>query len=746
MAGAGLRDYRRTPPVRQDPAKADPADGSRLEYLHRHWNSQNDALRKRDRGIEENIRMLAGQQHSVWNPWLQKWLDITEWMTDDEKRWRQRPVINRLLYWYMITHSRLVENLPIVTFLPSSADRFDALLAEVMDPVFKTIWRQAGMTDVNDLIHAWMVVAGRAYAASRIDPTKGELFPWVGEATLSLLDPSGAPTGIQRTVAPVPFDENGQPLAQLTDGGQAYEVTGEPHYEREGQIVVDVYSPLQVRGQWGPTPWHMKRWHAVRYFLTCEEVAELYKVDCKPDTFADKTDSSGELFRTLLGGGFYGAAEARFGGEFVDGRNTEGLVCVDALWQAPCAFPGMEETEQSPGGRLTIGSRDQILFDGPRPAWFPYTSPIRCYDFVRLPGRPSGTTPQEMLNPIQRTMNRGWAQILEHRNMVTNPKMIVDIASGLADTDITNKPAEILLVNARPGVKAFEYAAPPPISEDVWKTQAELTQEFKELGNMIGSEGSPPTRDASGDLVEELRFNVDRWIGATPKRTVEEYGRMVEDWIALVKVSWSREKVISYAGDDNITRTITVYPEMFKDGRVNVIPDIESMMPEGRGEREKKVLAAYQLGLFGLPGSPQAAQALGEMWRFPHLGRVGKVGGVDRVTAEQENGKLLMGAPAQEIPIMEWYDPMVHLMVHESFMKSPEFLQIHPDVQMQFYLHWQGHKQQLQFIQAQQLAQQLQAQRLEQQSQGVGSGSGAAAHAAGAPDEEKQDSPAASAA
>jgi hypothetical protein len=134
------------------------------------------------------------------------------------------------------------------------------------------------------------------------------------------------------------------------------------------------------------------------------------------------------------------------------------------------------------------------------------------------------------------------------------------------------------------------------------------------------------------------------------------------------------------------------------------------------------------------------------MWRFPHLGRVGKVGGVDRVTAEQENGKLLMGMPALQIPIMEWYDPMVHLMVHESFMKSPEFLQIPPDVQQQFYIHWQGHKQQLQFIQAQQLAQQLQAQRLEQQSQGVGSGSGAAAHAAGAPDEEKQDKPAADAA
>jgi hypothetical protein len=738
-AGQSLQAYAATPPLRTNPDQPDHLDGQRLPWAQKFYNSQNESLRKRDRGIEENIRMLAGQQYTVWNPWLQRWLDVTEWMTDDERRWRQRPVINRLLYWYMITHSRLVENLPIVGFLPSSADRFDAMLAEVMDPIFKTIWREAGMTDVNDLIHAWMVVAGRAYACSRVDPNKGDLKPWVGEATLSLVDQFGQPTGIQRTVSPVPFDKSGQPLARLVDGGTAYEVTGQPHAEHEGQILVDVYSPLQVRGQWGPQPWHQKRWHDAQYFLTVEEVEELYGVKVKPDTFADQFESSGEIFRVLLGGGYYGAAEARYGGEFGDGRNREGLVCVHSLWQAPCAFPGMEETEESPGGRLTIYTRDKILRDGPRPARFKYTSPIRCFDFVRLPGRPSGTTPQEMLNPLQRTMNRGVAQILEHRNMITNPKMLVDSASGLAETDITNKPAEILVVTKRPGVAAFEYASPPPLSEDVWKTQDYLMREFKELGNMVGAEGEAPTHDASGDLVEELRFNVDRWIGATPKRTVEEYGRMAEDWIAWIPTIWDQDKIISYAGEDQITRTITVLPEMFKQGRVNVIPDVESMMPEGRGEREKKAIAAYQMGMFGAPGSPPAIMALGEMWRFPHLGRTGRPGGVDRVTAEQENGKLLLGAPALSLPVFEWYDSMVHLMVHESFMKSPEFLKLPEPVQMQFVMHRQAHVQHLQFVQAQQMAQQLQAQELESRAKGTGEGKGASDAAAHGPPEPAAD-------
>src|SRR5574337_1439944 len=58
-------------------------------------------------------------------------------------------------------------------------------------------------------------------------------------------------------------------------------------------------------------------------------------------------------------------------------------------------------------------------------------------DFVRLPGRVHGSTPLEQMVPLQRAINRGWKQILEHRDLSTNPIFLVDGQSGLQHQTLT---------------------------------------------------------------------------------------------------------------------------------------------------------------------------------------------------------------------------------------------------------------------------------------------------------------------
>jgi hypothetical protein len=675
------------PAVREEPTAEDPHDGVRLKLLHSYWSSQDEALRRRDRQVEENVRMLAGQQWTVWSDVLGRFIDITRFMTDDEKRWRQRPVINRLLYWYILTHARLTENPPIVTFRPGP-DRVDAMLAEVMDTVFKSVWNETGMTEAVDRLMAWLIPGGEAYLLSRVDRTKGELREYVGPAMLSM---QGADGGmIERLAEAVPYDAGGAPLAELTPDGTGYSLTGQPHQEREGELVIDVLSPLECRGEWGPKPWHQKRWHEQVSFLTPEEVYETWGVWVEPDTFGDQDAAGyGELQRMLFGSGYYGAAGNKAGSEFSTAhKNQEGFVRVTTLWMAPSpVVPGMEETEESPGGRLLIGTKAKVLWDSVRPARFKYTSPIRCFRFVNLPGRPSGTTPQEALNPLQQTYNRGAAQILEHRNLVTNPKAIIDKQAGISEEQITNKPGEKLFVTMRSGVVPYSYVAPPALSSDVWRTQEWLKAEQQDLGAIEGSEGRAPTRNAPAELVRELRFNSDRFLGPTLRRAVEEMARMVEDWIAILPTIWDQEKVIAYAGEDSVVRTVTVLPMMFEQGKVNVVPDLESMLPEGRGERQQRAFAMYEAGLFGQPGDPEAVRHYLDIARFPHLNRAVKPGGIHRVTAEQENGRLVQGEQAQAIAVLEWYNHEIHLAVHEEFMSSPEYLKLNPAIQQQFVIH-----------------------------------------------------------
>jgi hypothetical protein len=676
-----------------EPGSDDGRDGERIAYVLDKWHSQDAALRLRDRQVEENIRMLAGQHWSVFDPVSGAFLDTTQWMTASERRWRQRPVFNRVLPWFILTHARMTENMPIITFLPGP-DRIDALLAETLDTIYKPLWRQVGMEAVHDLLMAWLIPGGQAHLQTRVDLTKGELKPWVATAEVpvihgdgsAILKPDGTPATV--TVPNVPHDRQGQPLMIVTPDGPV--TLGDPHATPEGALVVDVLSPLECRGQWGNKPWHEKRWHMLRSYLTPEQVYEQWGVDIQPDLVGGGAETAGELRRLLFGSGYFGSASAMLGSEQTDllATGSDGYCTVTTLWEAPCSqYPDnpdlapYEETLESPGGRLLIVTPTTVLHDTPRPARFRYTSPLRTFGFVQVPGRPQGTTPQETLNPINRAYNRTWAQRLEHTNLCTNPVQLIDTASGLGDVEITNQPGVGYEVVKRPGVQALEWIAPPPLGEDVYRTQELLLRELMDLGNLQGTEGNLPSPQASGKLVEEMRFNSDRYLGPTMRRAVVEYARLWEDWAVLLPIIWDTGKLIQYGGEDNVARTISVLPEVLSGGKIDVIPDLESMLPEGRGERQARVYRMYLDGMFGVPGTPQAIKQFFDLAHFPHVSRAAKPGGVDRTMAEHILGMILQGAPPDAVPWFPWYDPMVHLEVLEGFMKSPEFLDAKPEVQ-----------------------------------------------------------------
>lgn len=705
-------------PLRESPEASDAYDGKRVEFYNRKWAKDDDLYRHFNRQVEENVRMLSGQQYSIYHPVLGVWIDPTDFMTDEERRWRQRPVFNRILPWYILTHARMTENQPIITFVPGP-DRIDAELAEVMDIAQKSLWREVGMVDQLDRVAGWMIVGGRAHTLSRIDTNKGPMKEWRGLADVPVVDAYGeaipGPDGQPQVAADqedVPFDRDGNPLAQMTPDGIRH--TGQPHAEPEGVLKVDVLSPLQVRGSWGPSPWHEKRIHQIMQYLTTEEVYDLTGKEIAPDTRGGSNEI-GELERVLFGTGFYGAADSKLTPNLSSAASTEGYVQVLSTWEAPCSYGGLEETDESPGGRVTVVTKKECLIDAVRPAKFPYTSPLRTYEFIRIPGR-MGSTPQEVLNPVQRQYNEGYARISEHVNLLSNPKTIIDSQTKINAKQWTNEPGQAVKVVRRPNVPAVEYLKAPPLGEDVYKLQEMLLRELTDLGNLQGTQGEVPSKDASGELVKELRFNSDRFLGPTMRRMVEELGRKIEDWQQLIPLMWDTEKLLSYSGEDNVARTIVVMPYMFQKGKINVVPDVESMLPEGRGERQTKVYRMYMDGLLGEPGTPPALKRFYELAHFPHLSRIAKPGGIDRITADQENGQLVQGEDPRKIPVYEWYDHDVHLMVLEDFMKSPEFKKQNPQIQEGFVFHRQAHKMAAQIALQKQVMEQA---RMQVQAQGA---------------------------
>lgn len=690
--------YREVPPLREDPFGTDDRwDDDRVEYNTRLWRQYDSLLSDRDRQVELHLRMLMGQQWTVWSDVLSRWVDVTKYMDDEERRWRFMPVINRLLHWFMLLHARMTENPPVITFQPASSDRIDAELAEVMDAVWKHLWDETGMIERVDQLFAWLIPGGSAYMKSRIDPLKGDPIPFVGNATLSLLDGDGSPvmgpdgSPVQAQAEGVPFNAQGEPQAELThdeNGNLVWNVTAEPHVEYEGGIVMDVLSPLEVRGTWGPTPWHEKPLHVQRTLLTPEQCFEAFGVDVAPSVVGSDAEGASAFRRILHGAGFFGSASGSRSST-MDGEQTDldqGYVEVIESWQAPSRFPGMQRDEGRPGGRLLITAGDTVVRDGQRYAAFKHNSPIREFKFVNVPGRPGGTSPEEMMIGPQRTYNRVMSQIMQHATLVSNPIRVVDNESGIDVGKITNRPnltveASLAKLEGRPPIM---YIQPPQMTADIWRTVDQLHGTMNDLGNIAGAEGEAPTSDASGELVKELRFNSDRFVGPTLRRSVVEMSRIAEDWKVMIPLIWDQEKVIQVAGDDMAATTVTVYPQLFEQGGVNVRPDVESMLPEGRGERQNRIFRMWQSGAFGDPSSPQAIKEYLDHARFPHMGRAVRPGGVHRVQAEQNVAKLVQGAPAMQIPVYEWYDHGVHLAVIEEFMSGPEYLKLELQTQQQF--------------------------------------------------------------
>lgn len=677
----------RLPPMRQarDDTRDDPA---RLAYCKELWHSQTGLFLARDRMIEENCRMLAGDHWSVYHPGTGQYVDLSEFLRDDEKRWRQRPVVNYLLRWFMLTHARLTESSPVVGWNPGPDER-DAKLAEALTLIQKLVWREANMDDVLYRLMGWLIAAGSVYALSRIDPEGG---PWVAETAdmpVPIVGPDGSVVGMTPGPVPnVPVTERFEPAVMMTPDGQMVPRPGVQALQRRaGRIAVDVLTPLEVRGEWGPRAWYDKAWHALDCLYSPEELEAQWQVRVEPQRRPQMDDRRNRL---LYGTGAFGAMSARLGGA-TSQQALRDLVPVRQFWFRPRATdPAMRETPDQPGGRYLVMTDDRILYDGPRPLAFPFTSPINRWDFVYLPGRASGTTPQEALNGPQRSSNKARAIVMENANLTGSPKFIIDEGSGIDPTRWTNEPGTGVSGTLRAGVPAVQWLTPPSVGESVYSTLQQTKADIDLIGN-LDSSGKAPTTSASGELVRELRFNEDRYYGPTLRRAVPEFARMFQTWRVMCPLIYDREQVLSIVGNDRIVQTLTVYPELFERGTVNADPDLESMLPEGRGERRQRVQWMYERGMFGPPGSPEAIAQFMERSRFPHDARTLVPAHVDWQTAEAENGELALGADPRSIPVFDWYDHAVHIAAHERLMKAPEYKKFSPDVQQAFAMHRQVH-------------------------------------------------------
>jgi hypothetical protein len=437
-------------------------------------------------------------------------------------------------------------------------------------------------------------------------------------------------------------------------------------------------------------PHNRKRWLIHRWFLPKSAVKSIFGVDVEPDSVPEGDSGAGYLERMLFGSGYFGNATRPVADASTD--NTElrqAFVCGYTMWEKPDFTPD-EATGQPrlPKGRLLVVTETKVLIDSARPYQTEAAGPIRRTGFSPIPGRPFDSTPLERMVPIQKRIDRLEAQIAEHTDKCSDPVLFVDISvSDIDGDDLKDVPPGSTLEFSRigPGEPAF-YLAPAALGADVWTHKANLVEQLFIIGGMAGQSGEPPSTDPSGKLVEALRFNGDRPITPLTRSLVMMNADVVQDWVVMLPTMWTKEKVISFVGNDSVIRTVTVLPEMF-EGAVKVKAVIESASAESREAKLARVQTLYELGAFGQPGTPAAIGKLLELSRYPDLDRASRPGGINRITAEQNLGKLAQGTPYEQLAVLEVYDLSVHIQVTEEHMSSPEYLKYSSEIQTEFQLY-----------------------------------------------------------
>lgn len=690
MRAEGARDERqRYVPIRRTPDQEDGADHERIAHYMRKWKAQDNAYLGYARTVEEHIRMLSGRQWDLWSDLYGRFIDVLQFMSERERKHAMRPCMDYLGYWYALTLSKVVENRGVITFTPSTSDRLDGMLAEVMDPVWKTLWDEMELDQRRQRMAGWCLIAGEGYYVTRVDFQRGDRRQLIAPAVLRL-ERDGQPP-IERVADAVPYDVGGNPLAELVPdpetGDYGYDVTGDPYEDLEGMPKLDVFCPLQVRSQWGQhIAWRDKRWIATETFLSPEQVYEQTGVECDPDHYVSEDTGPGSLERMLFGTGYFGASAGelaavgvRSGGEEDEARNQEGFVRVITFWEKPIA-PLTPETDDSPGGRFLMiaPGAEKVLWDSPRPFKTECAGPIRRVGFLDIVGRPQYSTLLEKMVPLQKRLNRIEKHISQHTNLVTDPILLVHDAAGIDDDEWVASPGTVITHGYNGAGRPAEWLAPPPLSADVYREKADITEQLFVIGAMAGNQSEAPTSDASGELVEQLRVNADRPLTPLTQNMVMGEADVAKDVMAILPTIWTEEKLISYAGDDNVVRTITVLPQMF-DGAIHVRPNLESAAAESKDKRRARLIQLYSMGAFGNIADPlqqpKAVAQLLQLINFPELTRASRPGGIDRVMAEHNLGRLVRGEAAAEIPLLEVYDFVVHLGVIEGYMKSPEFIE-----------------------------------------------------------------------
>lgn len=274
------------------------------------------------------------------------------------------------------------------------------------------------------------------------------------------------------------------------------------------------------------------------------------------------------------------------------------------------------------------------------------------------------------------------SQMLENRNMATNPIWLIPEQTRVEEDAIQNKPGHRVPYNHVPNVPPPQPVQMPDLPQYVKDLPELLERHIQSIsGQGETAQGRVPPGARSGVAIAYLQEEDDTKLGPT----VQEFEECIEVMSELI--------LETIAEKYNITRTVTIYPKRggepdvfdfygeMLSGCAGVEVQAGSALPRSKAARQQFILDLWDRKLEQDPRKVRDMLELSEgepdEWD------------IDIDQAERENRRMEKGKPAV---VEEFHNHPAHLYQHHRTMKTAEYEEWDEAKQELFKEHCKEHE------------------------------------------------------
>ena len=555
-----------------------------------------------------NLAWLIGRQYSVWHKLQRKIIE------PPAPPWRVRLVANRILPIWRSSLGRLLKTRPLPDVVPASGDEQDILTAKVGDKLVKHIWNSQDFDGRKSIeLFSWMLSCGTAF-----------VMPWWDHA-------AGDNVEMPEMVEPDELLKNPQAAVQ-----------------KMGEVGLDVVSPFEVYPEPTATTVDDMNWVWRAKAFQVDSLRERY-----PD-FKEKIQPEAGLEAVV-----YPFDPIMQGGTGI--RETP----PQAKDMARLKEYFEKASGKYPQGRHAVFVGDTLVLYEENLPYEHGEIPLIKFDYIIYPGRFWAGGVIEQLIPLQREYNRTRSQIIENKNLMSKPKLLIPTSAEISQDAWTSEPGEKVYYSPLGGRP--EPWVPPPIPgyvlQELDRTESDMMETSSH--HYISRGMNPPgVRTAAGMAM--LQEADDTPFGPVLQWNENSFRKVATHILELAKQFYTETRLV-YMGVGN-NASVVEFSRNQLEGRYRVVVDVGSSLPMSRAARMQFALEMLDRGFFRNDRNQPDEAKFFEFLEMQSAVDIFREDSVDINVARTEN--VEMRDSKIQIEAGEYDNHPVHLNHHVRFMKE----------------------------------------------------------------------------